>query len=320
VSVRLRAMARASHPNISEAAEREVAQGASAIDAVAAGYFAAAGAHSGVLLGPVTFLLGGVGSGDRAFDGRVRQAGHGAKRPRGTPPDQEPPLAARVGVPFSLPALTVLLGYGAQHSLSRLVEPGIAAARACGAERRAAVLSRVAEVGALAFTEPELARALVREFGAPRGGSLTLSDFSRRHELDQPAARSGDAGARLLAPWAEQAERPLSVAAAVCAVDVHGVFAGAVFSLASSGPLVDSLELAMPLDAEPTWRGVARVRPGTPLSAAAPVWIALDASGAALEIWCAPGATRPATSEVPRFGIRRVLGGREVEPIDAAAS
>ena len=97
MSVRLRALARSNDPLCEAAAGEELAKGGSAVDAVLSGYFAAAGAYPGVLLGPVTLLIGGTGSGDRAFDGRVRQPGKNAKRPRGTLPGEEPPLAARVG-------------------------------------------------------------------------------------------------------------------------------------------------------------------------------------------------------------------------------
>jgi gamma-glutamyltranspeptidase/glutathione hydrolase len=78
VSVRLRALARSNDPVCEAAAGVELAKGGTAIDAVLAGYFAAAGAYPGVLLGPVTLLLGGTGSGDRAFDGRVGQPGKNA--------------------------------------------------------------------------------------------------------------------------------------------------------------------------------------------------------------------------------------------------
>jgi hypothetical protein len=168
VSVRLRALARSNDPICEAAAAEELAKGTSAIDSVLAGYFAAAGAYPGVLLGPVTLLLGGTGTGDRAFDGRVRQPGKNA-----TLPGEEPPAASRVGVPCSVPALAVAVGYGAQATLRRLVQPGVALARERGAEQRAAVLSRVGEVGALAFSEPELSRAMVRAFGAPNGGLVT---------------------------------------------------------------------------------------------------------------------------------------------------
>jgi gamma-glutamyltranspeptidase/glutathione hydrolase len=316
VSLRLRALARSSDPTCEAAASEELARGTSAIDAVLAGYFAAAGQYPGVLLGPVTLLLGGTGTGNRAFDGRMRQPGKNAKRPRGTPPEQEPPSAARVGVPCSVPALAVALGYGAQATLRRLVQPGVALARERGAERRAAVLARVGEVGALALSEPELSRALVRAFGAPNGGLVTPADFAHPEALDLPAQRLEQGGtARLVAPWADSAKSPFVRGATVCAVDVKGLFVAAAFECQPDALYVEELELSAPLMASPTLRGVPRVAPGTPLAAAAPIWIDYDASGSAYELWGAAAATHPAQPNERALGIRRNNSARTVEGV-----
>jgi len=317
VSVRLRSLARSSDPGAEAAAMDELSRGGSAIDAVMAGYFFAAGAYPGVLLGPVTLLLGGVGSGERAFDGRVRQPGRGAKRPRGTLPGEEPPAQARVGVPCSVPALAVALGYGALSTLARLVQPGVAAALERGAQRRAAVLTRVAEVGALALVEPELTRALVRAFGAPNGGLVTPADFMRPQGLDLPAAQLERSGVPVLvAPWAAEASSPFVRGATVTAVDVSGMFVAAAFECQAEGLFVEELELSAPLLAEPTRRGVRRVAPGTPLPSAAPIWIARDTTGAAHEVWSAAAAAQPAEAEnTAALGIRRNANARMVEAI-----
>lgn len=316
MSLRLRALARSSDATCEAAAGDELARGGSAIDAVLAGYFAAAGAYPGVLLGPVSLLLGGTGTGNRAFDGRVRQPGKNAKRPRGTLPDQEPPSAARVGVPCSVPALAVALGYGAQSTLSRLVQPGVALARERGAERRAAVLSRVGEVGALALSEPELSRALVRAFGAPNGGAVTPADFARPEALDFAAERLEQSGhARLVTPWAQAATESFVRGTTVSAVDVNGLFVAAAFECQPEALYVEELELSAPLLAAPTMRGVPRVAPGTPLAAPAPIWIDYDASGSASELWAAPGAAHPAQAEQRALGIRRNNTARTVEGI-----
>jgi hypothetical protein len=316
VSVRLRALSRSNDSVCDVAAAGELARGGSAIDAALAGYFAAAGAYPGVLLGAVTLLLGGVGSGDRAFDGRVRQPGRNAKRPRGSLEGQTPPEAARVGVPCSVPALAVALGYGAQSTLARLVQPGVALARECGAERRARVLERVGEVGVLALSESELSLALVRAFGAPSGGALTPADFAAPAAgLDVAARRVERDGAQLLtAPWAESAAGSLLRGVAVCAVDVNGLFAAAVLEAEPVGVLVEELELVAPLLATPTLRGVPRVAPGTPLPSAAPIAIELDSSGAPAAVWCAPAIAQPAARG---FGIRRNSATRTVEAVDA---
>jgi gamma-glutamyltranspeptidase/glutathione hydrolase len=318
VSFRLRALARSNDPICEIAAGEELAKGGSAIDAVLAGYFAAAGAYPGVLLGPLTLLLGGTGSGDRAFDGRVRQPGKNAKRPRGTLPGQEPPSASRVGVPSSVPALAVAVGYGAQASLNRLVQPGVALARERGAERRAGVLARVGAVGALAFSEPELSRALVRAFGAPNGGLVTPADFARPEGLDVPATRDEQGTAPLLvAPWAEQSTSAFVRGATVSAIDVNGMFMAAAFECQPEGLYVEELELSAPLLAAPTMRGVPRVTPGSPLPAAAPLWITYDSFGSPYELWAAPGASNVAEPGSRRLGIRRHGATRTVEALEA---
>jgi gamma-glutamyltranspeptidase/glutathione hydrolase len=314
----LRALARSNDPICEAAASEELAKGGSAIDAVLAGYFAAAGAYPGVLLGPVTLLLGGTGSGDRAFDGRVRQPGKNAKRPRGTLPGQEPPSASRVGVPSSVPALAVAVGYGAQATLNRLVQPGVALARERGAERRAGVLARVGEVGALAFSEPELSRALVRAFGAPNGGLVTPADFARPEGLDVPATRDEQGAAPLLVvPWAEQATAAFVRGATVSAIDINGMFMAAAFECQPDALYVEELELSAPLLAAPTMRGVPRVTPGSPLPAAAPLWITYDSFGSPHELWAAPGAAQVAEPGSRRLGIRRHGNTRTVEALEA---
>jgi hypothetical protein len=314
VSTRLRALARSNDPVCEAAAGDELAKGGTAIDAVVAGYFAAAGAYPGVLLGPLTLLLGGTGSGDRAFDGRVRQPGKNAKRPRGTLPGEEPPQASRVGVPCAVPALAVALGYGAQATLRRLVQAGVAQARERGAERRAAVLTRVGEVGALAFSEPELSRALVRAFGAPNGGLLTPADFTPAEGLDVPATRAGE---RLAAPWATEATSAFVHGGAVSAIDVNGMFVAAAFERMPDALFVDELELSAPLLAVPTLRGVPRLAPGAAIPAAAPLWIDYDAAGSAQELWTAPSARSVLEHDVRRLGIRRHSATRTVEAVDA---
>ena len=313
MSSRLRALARSNDPACEAAAGDELAKGASAVDAVLAGFFAAAGAYPGVLLGPVTILIGGTGSGDRAIDGRVRQPGRNAKRPRGTLPGAEPPQPARVGVPCSVPALAVAAGYGGTATLGRLVQSGVALARERGAERRAAVLARVGEVGALAFSEPELSRALVRAFGAPNGGLLTPADFAAPSGLDHAAVRSEQ---RLVAPWATEATAAFVRGTTVSAVDVNGMFVAAAFECQPEALYVEELELSAPMLAAPTLRGVTRVAPGTPIAAAAPLWIDYDDEGSALELWAAAGARSVAEPGGRWLGIRRHSVKRTVEAIE----
>jgi hypothetical protein len=223
-----------------------------------------------------------------------------------------------VGVPCSVPALAVAVGYGAQATLGRLVQSGVALARERGAERRAGVLSRVGEVGALAFSEPELSRALVRAFGAPNGGLVTPADFARPEGLDVPASRAEQGSTlRLVAPWAEQSKGPFARGATVSAIDVNGMFVAAAFDCQPDALYVEELELSAPLLAAPTLRGVPRVTPSTPLPAAAPIWISYDSSGSPYELWAAPGAAQVAEPGARRLGIRRHGSTRTVEGLEA---
>ncbi|HEY6080119.1 MAG TPA: hypothetical protein VIW29_15000 [Polyangiaceae bacterium] len=316
--MRFRALSRSNDELCEAASAEQLARGGSAIDAVLAGYFAAAGAYPGVLLGAVTLLLGGTGSGERAFDGRVRQPGKNAKRPRGTLADAAPPLTSRVGVPCSVPALAVSLGYGAQATLGRLVQAGVALARERGAERRAAVLTRVGQVGALAFSEPEVSRMLVRAFGPPAGGLVTPADFAHPQALDLPAVRLEQNGATvLIAPWADEAKVAPARGVVVTAMDINGLFAAVSFDSLPEALPVEELELSCPLLAAPTLRGVPRVAPGTPLPAAAPVWIGYDESSSPIELWGAPTSLAPLSSEGRRLGMRRNNTARTVAALEA---
>ena len=77
-----RRAAAGSESHVAQAARDALARG-NAVDAVVAGVLMAAAESPGVLLGPVQLLAGGAGAGLIAIDGRVRQPGMGAPRPRG---------------------------------------------------------------------------------------------------------------------------------------------------------------------------------------------------------------------------------------------
>ena len=115
--MRARALAMSNDPIAEEAAIAQLSQGGSAVGAVLAGFFAAAGGYSGVLLSPLTILVAGIGTGGRAFDGRLRQPGLGTKRPRGFLPEEAIPSAARIAVPASVAAAAVANAYDGAKSL-----------------------------------------------------------------------------------------------------------------------------------------------------------------------------------------------------------
>ena len=283
--MRTRAHALASDPVVEEAARAELAASKSAVAAVVAGYFAAAGARPGVLLGPLTLLVAGVGAGGRAFDGRLRQPGLGAKRPRGLLPGQAVSPAQRVALPTSVAALSVALAYDHARTLTVLARVGARAAADAGAKARAAVLERVSAVGPGALGESRFVRPLLHVAGAAEGGLLASGDFASPSDVSAEAVlRNSRTGNVLEAPWAREDVLDGSTGHAVCAVDARGVFAALSFRELTDGLAVDDLELTAALAAVPVRRGEPRVRPGERLPCGAPVTIRCDEALVPLEV------------------------------------
>jgi hypothetical protein len=283
--MRTRAHALASDPAVEEAARAELAASKSAVAAVVAGYFAAAGARPGVLLGPLTLLVAGVGAGGRAFDGRLRQPGIGAKRPRGLLPGQEVSRAARVALSTSVAALSVALAYDRTRTLTVLARVGARAAVDAGASTRAALLERMSAAGPGALGESRFARSLLHVAGAAEGGMLASGDFGAPDDVSAEAAiKAGRAGNTLEAPWAREAVLAGSTGHAACAVDGRGVFAALCFREITDGLAVDELELTAALAAVPVRRGEPRVRPGERLPCGAPATILCDEALAPVEV------------------------------------
>jgi gamma-glutamyltranspeptidase/glutathione hydrolase len=259
----------------SAAAEQALAAGGSAVDALVAGFLAAAGAEPGVLLAPAIALCAGGGAGARAFDGRSVQPGRGAPRPRGYVRDVDVPDSARVAVPRALAMLTVLHAYAGRLKLRELARPGVDAAEERGAKARAALLQRVGAQGLLALRRHEVVAAMVARGGAVAGGALTAEDLTETLPGEVEAMRAPlDAGAgALLAPFDPGASS--RAVEAIAAVDARGVSAVLVIAPNAPGLALDALELDADGSAEPVRRGVARVPPGTPLPMPAPLAIVL---------------------------------------------
>lgn len=298
-----RSAASADDPVAREAAEDILLGGGSALGAALAGFFAAAGAHGGVLLSSVTLLVGGLGAGARAFDGRLRQPGLGTKRPRGFRPGEPIPDAARVAVPAAVPALMVALSYDDELRLGRLLKAAIRRARASGAESRATFLEELRAVGAAAVTGPSFIRPILHVAGEAEGGLVTPTDLRSVTDIDHPALAFQLGDHRLLgAPWANDPELDDSadygVGHAVCAVDARGVFVALAYRRVVDGITVEELELEAPANAIPVRRGVPRVGPGKPLPAPAPVALRVDASGAPIEALAVPRARILTAAEV----------------------
>jgi len=307
---RARAAVLASDRAVEEVAAAELASSAgSAVAAVVAGYFAAAGRHPGVLLAPLSLLIGGVGQSGRVFDGRWCQPGRGARRPRGLLPGAEVPLAARVAVPTSVAALAVALVYESGLSLAPLVRHGIAAAEALGATARAALLTRVAGVGPLAMSEPGFVQPMLRLAAASQGGMLTPTDFSAPPKVEEPAAERSDGARRWLEPgWSREPAPPeseLGQGHAIVAVDAHGRFAALAYRVLDSGPLVPELGVTAPIGAIPVQRGVPRVAPGRRFSSPAPLAIVRGENSGAVEVLADPSAEHLSFNSTGLLSIRR---------------
>ncbi|HEX7669252.1 MAG TPA: hypothetical protein VF395_06715 [Polyangiaceae bacterium] len=305
-----RSVAVADDPIVAEAAEDVLISGGSALGAVVAGFFAAAGAHSGVLLSPVTLIAAGAGLGARAFDGRCRQPGLGTKRPRGFKDNEEIPMAARMAVPAALTAVVVALAYDEQAKVSRLVRSAIRRARDSGADARASLIERVRAVGAGAITEQSFMRPLLHVAGESAGGVLTPTDFRSITDVDVAAATVTVESARwIMAPWArseapEVVTEDFGTGHAVCAVDVRGLFAALCYRRVRDGIPVDELELEAPPTAVPVLRGISRGAPGKSLPAPAPIAIRVDEGGVPVEVVAAPAAASPTEAALSTAKLR----------------
>lgn len=287
-------MIRAAASTASSAAARAAAAaiieaGGTAVDAVIAGFLAAAGERPGVLLAPAVALVAGTGAGARAYDGRSAQPGLGLARPRGFVADAAIPDAAYAAAPRSIAMLLLLHGHRGRTSLSVLARDGVAAAEAQGEKARAGLIRRVGASGVLALRAAEVARPLLAAGGSVAGGMLTERDLeeARPAETDAVTTALGlDAGANVFtSPWPPAEASPVG-AEAIVACDGRGIVAAIAYAPIGAGVLVPELGVALARDAVPVLRGVTRVAPGTPLAAPAPIAL-LGRKG----FWAAVGLT-----------------------------
>lgn len=268
-----------SNDPVGEAASRDLLwANESAVRAVVAGFFASAGADPGVLLGPLSILVAGVGTGARAFDGRLRQPGLGQKRPRGFVSEQEIPPAASFAVPCAILAAALAQAYDGQRTLGPVLKAGVDTALRAGAGRRAEVLRKLGGGGALAFADPSLKRAILHAAGSSAGGLLTPTDLSTLPSgIDRNAVARTDLSDWFECPWAGVSVAPgirgSQRTIVVGAIDGTGGFAAAAYARVTEGIHIDDLELVAPKAAEPVRRGLARIAPGTELFSPVPVAI-----------------------------------------------
>jgi gamma-glutamyltranspeptidase/glutathione hydrolase len=304
-----------------QAAQEFLLSGGSAVGAVLSGFFAACGAYAGVLLGPLSIMVAGIGSGVRAFDGRLRQPGLGTKRPRGFLSDEEIPTGARIAVPQAIAAAVVAHAYDGGGPIAEVLKRGIRQARQVGSEARAEILQSIRGQGARVLSSPSVARPLLHVAGISEGGLLTSADLAAICDLDVTASAHPNLANWFEAPWAKEdinssapaENEPVSDAdrgAAVepreqrlhlssvdsllmvlAAVDSRGVFAGVAYEWTTNGIAIDGLDLEAPACAIPVMRGVTRILPGCPIPTAVPIAIQV-VSGQPVAIVCDPRVRR----------------------------
>lgn len=319
----LRAAALSTHPEAEEVASQILREDGSAMAAALGGFFAAAGSHPGVLFAPLTILVGGGGAGARVFDGRSRQPGIGAKRPRGFTPKDHIPKTAYVAVPGSIAATVVACAYAPGTTVRAVVQPGISAARQLAAQRRVELLDRVRSLGAGLLGDSRLRGLLLGELGPPQGGMWSSGDLVPPQDLDVPAAEVQGAWCP---PWAVSSPEAASSSSeasdssepkvdssqslrawredrhAICTVDVRGVFVAVAFANCLDGFELPQLEVALPTRAVPVRRGVPRIEPGSALPAPAPIAIRRNALGQPTEVIASP---RSLSLDAPELVVRR---------------
>jgi hypothetical protein len=272
-----RRAAAASESHVAQAAREVLARG-NAVDAVVAGVLMAAAESPGVLLGPVQLLAGGAGAGLLAIDGRVRQPGTGAPRPRGFLATEPVPDAAHVGVPYLPAALATALASLGAGTLLRAAGPALAWARSRAAER-ADLLEAVARRGAPALAEDRVAGELLAAAGRAARGLLTPEDLAGvMPAVTRCEERALGSSGILTLPWragasagSDEGGLDGSSVHVVAAADGRGLVAIACYEVSIEGVPVPALGVVAPLAAAPVLRGRVRIAPGVPRPAAAPV-------------------------------------------------
>jgi len=275
------AKATASEPHAAEAATALLSRG-NAVDAVVAGVLAAAALSPGVLLGPVQMLFGGAGLGLRAVDGRTRQPGKGAPRPRGFKDGEPVAPPSRVGVPHLPAAMVAALASSGGATLAQVAAPAIALAKGV----RKDFLKQLAQRGPSVLAEESFAGEIVAACGRVVGGLVTRDDLGDILPAIVPAPESA-VGSRLAArmPWDPPAAGtgvPGDVHV-VAACDHRGLVAVACYVAAIDGVPIEALDLVAPFTAAPVLRGQTRVKPGEPLAATAPITLVRPANEGAYE-------------------------------------
>ena len=239
-----------------------------AVDYVLGGLWVAAALHPGVIMGSVQIMVSGPGLTSMCVDGRVRQPGLGAERPRGhtgTPPDAA--FAAAPMMPIAAITATATLG---TLTLRQTTAPARGIAKELN-RARARVIEAFSQQGPLA--QASLVDALVYGLGPLHGGAITPKDFAVRTPEISPVVIDREGAFRFGTPaWVVDAARDLAQPCDIIAcADAKGYVAVAVIHHPEGGAMVDDLGLRAPPLATPVRRGVPREPVGSACPASFPV-------------------------------------------------
>ncbi len=272
MTVRTRTATAATQPGVAAAAAAMLPRG-NAVDAACAAVLMAAALDPGVLLGPVHFLVAGPGFGVRCVDGRQRQPGRGAPRPRGWLSNEEVPPAARVAVPTLPAAIATALSMFGTVTLKRASEPALNALTRNHPRR--AVLAAYAREGAAWLTKGAFADAMTMTAGRFASGILTRDDL---RAVRAPVTTCRERDRMAMAPF-EESDEDAASCHAVCVADGRGAVVAACYEIVSEGLPIESLGVLAPLRAEPVMRGLRRKDPGEAISCATTIAL-IDAADA----------------------------------------
>lgn len=294
--------------------EEAFRKGGSALKAALTAFFVAAGERPGILFSQVSLIVAGLGVGVRVYDGRARQPGLDAKRPRGFIPGESIPIAAQVAVPSSIAALAVACAYDAGTTFLSCARPGVPAARRVGAEGRADLLELVATQGATVFNHPSLKRAWIGQFGPAEGGNIGPADLVVPSSLD---AQISLTDATIGLPWGEVEEergldKPWGTPHAIVAIDGQGQLVALAFHEQDDVVQFAPYEVTVPLLAEPVMRGVARRSPGQVIPSPVDLRVSRNEEGA----WSSVSAWSSKSAEVPRLRLVRDPQSKQVSSVD----
>jgi hypothetical protein len=177
-------------------------------------------------------------------------------------------------LPATVAAAAAVLG---SIPLARAAGPAIELARVNSPDR-ARLIETFVRRGAQGFTDDAVAGELMAAAGRVAQGLLTRDDLaSVRPSVIQCDETQSAPGGILTVSWRGDARGDSSNTQVVAACDGQGLVAVACYEAPLDGLAIPALGVVIPPFAVPVMRGTARVRPGTPRPATAPIALRIQA-------------------------------------------